>query len=140
MMNFENAPDALSALRAYVMALPAETPEHLRDALNNAVLRDAQVPGLINAGEALYANLAVVDEAGKHLCAGLIAFATMHGWNGLGEGRGTAIIKAALREAGETPAWAKKNKAADPEPLQAFTAPVEEAAVVAEPDAPLGSA
>lgn len=117
MLTFASIPEAVAAARAYT------APATVAPKLAGIADMLSPVDVICRMGEALYANRADLDNAGKALCAGLAAFASMNGWHGLGDARGTGIVQAMRRDMGETsPTGTWPDPKDDPAPDAAFTA------------------
>ncbi len=104
MIAFENLTAAKSGLVAYLMASGPTLNETLKRYLTDAVACPSPVDMLVQSMEALYAAHADLDATGKALVAQLSGFIVANGWHGINQDdRGNRIVRAMLRELGQTP-------------------------------------
>ena len=125
MQTFDTITAARDALFGYrytgMVGLPADVIEQV----GKLCASPSPVDQIVRTGELLYARKVDLNDAGRSLAGGLIAFATVNAWHGLLEGdRGNGMVQALRRDLNETPpsghSWPLA--ANDPAPLTEFVA------------------
>lgn len=98
----DNLADLGVAVQNFMMMRGGNLPENLRSAMLTALGAPSPVERVVKTGELLYGSRDIINDEAKALCAQLISFAAMQGWNGLNDdNRGGRIVQAMRRELGE---------------------------------------
>jgi len=125
MLTFDNITAARDALFGFRYTGMTGLPADVIEMVSKLCASPSPVDQIVRTSEFLYARRADINDAGRSLAAGLIAFATVNAWHGLLEGdRGNGMVQSLRRELGDTPPSGHEWPLAanDPAPLAEFVA------------------
>lgn len=104
MINIQDVPSALEAIRQWEIAHYGSLPDEVKPVMDRVAQNNlSPVDRIVFTAEAIYADAGKINDAGKQLAAGLISFAASMGWHALNTGRGAALIAFLSGEADEGP-------------------------------------